>query len=177
MQTHITAIAAITNDHGIGKDNSIPWHLPDDFKRFKLLTTGNTIIMGRKTFESFPKPLPNRKHIVISRNPNYRIDHHDCIVVDSITDALLLCKNEYEVFIIGGGEIYEEALKYCTKCELTVIDDNGKIECDAFFPDIDTTHEWILDTIEYHDKDEKHAYEFAYKTYIRNEQYKQACQI
>ena len=100
----ITIIAAAAENNALGKNNDLVWHLPDDFKRFKELTSGHYIIMGRKTFESFPKPLPNRIHIVITRQQNYH--PQGCIVVNSIELALKLAKNDPSPYIIGGGEIY-----------------------------------------------------------------------
>ncbi|MEP1015827.1 dihydrofolate reductase, partial [Maribacter dokdonensis] len=97
-------IAAAAENNALGKDNDLLWHLPDDFKRFKKLTTGHKIIMGRKTFESFPKPLPNRTHIIITRDKSYTTDYDECIVVHSLDEAIDLVKNEI-AFIIGGGEI------------------------------------------------------------------------
>lgn len=113
----ITLIAAAAENNALGKNNDLLWHLPDDFKRFKALTTGHHIIMGRKTFESFPKPLPNRTHIIITRNTNYH--PNDCIVVNSLEEALDFCKNEEQTYIIGGGEIYKQSLPFADKIELT----------------------------------------------------------
>ena len=100
----ITMIAAAAENNALGKDNDLVWHLPDDFKRFKQLTSHHHIIMGRKTFETFPKPLPNRTHIVITREENYQAGA-DIIVVNSIEAALDYAKNDDNLFIIGGGEI------------------------------------------------------------------------
>lgn len=96
----ITIIAAAAENNALGKNNDLVWHLPDDFKRFKELTSGHYIIMGRKTFESFPKPLPNRIHIVITRQQNYH--PQGCIVVNSMEEALKLAKNDPTPYIIGG---------------------------------------------------------------------------
>jgi len=100
----ITMIAAAGENNELGKDNELVWHLPDDFKRFKQLTTGHHIIMGRKTFESFPNPLPNRTHIVITQNRNYQKD--GVIMVYSMEEALQKASGDEQPFIIGGGEIY-----------------------------------------------------------------------
>src|SRR5210317_1694851 len=112
-------IAAIGKNNALGKDNDLLWHLPDDFKRFKQLTTGHKIIMGRKTFESFPKPLPNRTHIIITRDRNYNPDLHSCIVVHSIEEAIQLVYDDDISFIIGGGEIYELGMPYADVLEIT----------------------------------------------------------
>lgn len=158
-------IAAAAEDNSLGKDNDLLWHLPDDFKRFKKLTSGNPIIMGRKTFESFPKPLPNRKHIIITRDTNYSIQHTSCVVVHSLQEALELEKQTELVFIIGGGEIYKLAEPYSTKIELTRVHATFN-NADTFFPEIkeDT---WRLIADEFHPEDEKHKYAFTYLTYER----------
>ncbi|MSP84936.1 MAG: dihydrofolate reductase [Flavobacteriaceae bacterium] len=155
-------IAATSQNNAIGKDNKIIWHLPDDFKHFKELTSGHHIIMGRKTFESFPKPLPNRTHVVISRQKNYNPE--GCIVVNSIEEALKICPVNEDVFLIGGAEIYKLGLPFIDKIELTFI--NETFEADAFFPEINFS-EWKLTNEEFHTKDEKHAHEFSFQTYIR----------
>ena len=115
----IILIAAAAENNALGKDNDLVWHLPDDFKRFKKLTSNHPIIMGRKTFETFPKPLPNRKHIVITRKQNYKAPD-EIIVVNSLEEAIETGKKEDEtLFIIGGGEIYKLALDQATHIELT----------------------------------------------------------
>lgn len=158
----IILIAAIANNNELGKNNEIIWHLPDDFKRFKQLTTGHHIIMGRKTFESFPKPLPNRTHIVISRQKNYAPD--GCIVVGNLKDAIEKCPQDQDIFIIGGAQIYALALPICDKLELTKID--GSFDADAFFPAINK-EEWQLENEEFHAQDDKHAFEFCYQTFLK----------
>jgi len=158
----ITIIAAAGQNNELGKDNDLVWHLPDDFKRFKKLTTGHHIIMGRKTFETFPKPLPNRIHIVITRNKEYQPE--GAIVVHSIEEALEISKNDEQPFIIGGGEIYKIGMKVADKIELTLV--NSSFEADTFFPEI-LKEEWELIAEEHHDKDEKHKFNFVYQTYLR----------
>ena len=155
-------IAATSQNNALGKDNKIIWHLPDDFKRFKELTSGHHIIMGRKTFESFPKPLPNRTHVVITRQKNYKPE--GCIVVNSIEEAFEICPKNEDVFLIGGAEIYKLGLPFTDKIELTFI--NETFEADAFFPEIDFS-EWKLSNEEFHPKDEKHANDFSFQTYIK----------
>lgn len=156
-------IAAAGEDNSLGKDNDLLWHLPDDFKRFKHLTSGHKIIMGRKTFESFPKPLPNRIHIIVTRDPDYKVDHDDCLVVHSLKEALDLIKNE-KAYIIGGGEIYKQGEQYADAIELTRV--HSTFEADTFFPSIDNQI-WKVIAEEYHPKDEKHKYDFTYLTYGR----------
>jgi len=155
-------IAAAAENNALGKDNELVWHLPNDFKRFKALTSGHHIIMGRKTFESFPKPLPNRTHIVITRQKNYQPD--GCIVVNSLEKAIALCPKEEDSYIIGGGEIYTIGMPYSDKIELTRVHDN--FEAYAFFPDINPD-EWELIQSEYQTKDEKHLIDFTYQTFVR----------
>ena len=157
-------IAAAGVGNELGKDNKLLWHLPDDFKRFRQLTTGHAIIMGRKTFESFPKPLPKRKHIIITRDTAYSVKHPDCLVVNSMEAALDVVGNAETVFIIGGGEIYRQALPYCDTLELTRV--SGSFEADTYFPDIDP-HAWELIASTDHPADERHAYSFRYETYKR----------
>lgn len=158
----ITMIAAIAENNALGKNNDLLWHLPDDFKRFKQITSGHYIIMGRKTFETFPKPLPNRTHVVISRQKDYNPE--GCIVVDSIEKAIEITPKNEEVFIIGGGEIYNLALPFADKLDLTRV--HGNFEADAFFPEFDLKN-WELIFEEYHPKDEKHKTDFTFQTYIR----------
>lgn len=155
-------IAATSQNNALGKDNKIIWHLPDDFKRFKELTSGHHIIMGRKTFESFPKPLPNRTHVVITRQKNFNPE--GCFVVNSIEEAFRICPENEDVFLIGGAEIYKLGLPFTDKMELTFI--NETFEADAFFPEIDFS-EWKLTNEEFHSKDEKHGHDFSFQTYVR----------
>jgi len=158
----IIMIAAAAENNALGKDNQLVWHLPNDFKRFKSLTTGHHIIMGRKTFESFPKPLPDRVHVVISRQENYKPE--GCIVVDSIEKAIAICPEDDDSYVIGGGEIYNLALPFTDIIELTKV--HHTFEADAFFPKINKS-EWILVESEENYKDEKHLYDYTYETYIR----------
>ncbi len=160
----LVMIAAAAKNNALGKDNDLLWHLPDDFKRFKRLTTGQKIIMGRKTFESFPKPLPDRTHIIITRDKNYSVPHLDCIVKHSLKDALKLIENDDLSFIIGGGEIYRQGERFANKIELTRV--HTSFEADTFFPEIDKNI-WTLVKEEYHPRDEKHQYDFTYMTYER----------
>ena len=158
----IILIAAAAQNNALGKNNELVWHLPKDFKRFKALTTGHHIIMGRKTFESFPKPLPNRTHIVISRQVNYCPE--GCIVVESMEKALEIAPKDKNVFIIGGGEIYRIGIHIADKIELTRV--FGNFDADVFFPEIDP-NQWELQEEEFHSKDENHQYDFSYQTFVR----------
>lgn len=158
----IIMIAAVAENNALGKKNKLVWHLPNDFKRFKSLTTNHHIIMGRKTFESFPKPLPNRTHIVISRQENY--NPPGCIVVDSIEKAIALCPENEDSYIIGGGEIYTLGLQYADIIEITRV--HHTFDADAFFPKINE-REWQLVESEPNFKDDTHLYDYTYETYIR----------
>lgn len=161
--SEITLIVAAGENDAIGKDNQLIWHLSDDLKRFKELTNGHHIIMGRKTFESFPKPLPNRTHIVISRQDNYQVPS-GVILVNNLEDAFDAAKADKQPFVIGGGEIYKQAMPYADKIELTRVHED--FEADTFFPKIDTTI-WKESQNRYHAKDEKHQHAFSFITYIR----------
>ena len=158
----ITLIAAVAENNALGKDNKLLWHLPDDFKRFKDVTIGHYIIMGRKTFESFPKPLPNRTHVIITRQKNYQPE--GCIVVDSLLKAIAVCPKNEELFIIGGGEIYKQSIAIADKLDITKV--HHTFEADTFFPEIDL-NEWKLATSEFHPKDEKHLFDFSFQTFLR----------
>ena len=157
----LTLIAATSTNNALGKDNQLVWHLPLDFKRFKTLTSEHYIIMGRKTFESFPKPLPNRTHIIITRQKNYEAPE-GCIVVPSLEKAIAICPKNEEVFIIGGGEIYKQSIDIADKVELTRV--HTEVEADTFFPEIDPI-KWKIVFEEHHEKDEKHAFDFTFITY------------
>ena len=159
----LTLIAATSTNNALGKDNQLVWHLPDDFKRFKTLTSGHYIIMGRKTFESFPKPLPNRTHVIITRNKNYKAPE-GCIVVSSLEKAIEICPKNEEVFIIGGGEIYKQSIDIADKVELTRV--HTTVEADTFFPEIDL-EKWKLVFEEFHSKDEKHNFDYTFLTYVK----------
>lgn len=162
--TELTLIVAAGENNAIGKDNKLIWHLSDDLKRFKKLTSGHCIIMGRKTFESFSKPLPNRTHIVITKQENYQVPH-GVIVVNSIEDALDAARNDKQPFVIGGGEIYKQTIGIAHKIELTRVHHSFE-DADTFFPTIDSTI-WREIRNVYHNKDDKHDYAFSFITYTR----------
>lgn len=160
----LTIIVAAGENNAIGKDNDLIWHLSDDLKRFKSLTNGHHIIMGRKTFESFPKPLPNRTHIVITRQSDYKAPD-GVIIVNNLEDALDAARNDKQPFIIGGGEIYKQAMPIVDKLEITRVHASFK-NADTFFPEIDDS-KWQEVSRTTHDADEKHAYAFSFITYLR----------
>ena len=130
----VSIIVAIDDKRGIGKNNRLPWHIPEDLKRFRRLTSGHTIIMGRKTFESISRVLPGRTNIIITRNPQYQAE--GALVVLSLDEAIEKAKeiDDQEVFIIGGGEIFKQALPITDKLYLTLIDAHAN-EADIFFPE------------------------------------------
>jgi dihydrofolate reductase len=158
----ITIIAAVAENNALGKNNDLLWHLPKDFKRFKEITSGHYIIMGRKTFESFPKPLPNRTHVVISRQKNYAPE--GCIVVDSLENALAICPKNENIFIIGGGEIYKQSIELVDKLDITKV--HNSFDAEVFFPEIDLNI-WKLVSEEFHEKDDKHKYDFSFESYLK----------
>jgi len=128
--TNLTIIVATDSSNGIGINNTLPWHLPEDLAHFKRLTSGHPIIMGRKTFDSIGRPLPNRRNIVISRNADWR--HEGVERVGSLQEALALVAGDGDAFVIGGGQIFEQALPLVDRLVITRID--RTYECDAFFP-------------------------------------------
>ncbi len=158
----ITIIAAIAENGALGKDNQLIWHLPADLKRFKKVTLGHHIIMGRKTFESLGKPLPNRTTIIITRNKNYT--QKNCIVVNSLNDAIEAAKEDPNPYILGGAEIYKQAMKIANKLDLTLVHHN--FEADAFFPEIDLNI-WQETTREDFKSDETNKYNYSFITYLR----------
>jgi dihydrofolate reductase len=159
----ITIIAAIAENNALGKDNQLIWHLPADLKRFKQVTLNHHIIMGRKTFESLGKPLPNRTSIIITRNKSYTAE--GCIVVNSLDEALKAAESDINPYILGGAEIYKQAIKIADKLDLTFI--HHTFEADAFFPKIDTTI-WKETSRQYFKADEKNKYDYSFVTFSRN---------
>jgi dihydrofolate reductase len=160
----IAAIVAVSQNGVIGVDNKLPWHLPADLKYFKQLTTNHTIIMGRKTYESIGKPLPNRKNIVISRQEEYKVT--GCDVVGNIQEALTLAKTfqTEKVFIIGGAEIYKLALPFCTHLYITYVH-TEILNGDAFFAI--ENNEWLEMTVKRHEIDEKNSLVMDFASYKR----------
>ena len=156
----ITLIAAASENNVIGKDNKLIWYLSDDLKHFKNQTKGHSVIMGRKTFESMPKALPNRTNIIITRKTDYMAK--DAIVVNSLNQALEKAADDNQPFIIGGGEIYNLAIKMADRIELTRV--HTEIEGDTYFPVIDHTL-WEEVSRDKRLKDEKHDYDFTFIRY------------
>jgi dihydrofolate reductase len=159
----IHIIVAASKNHVIGKDNKLLWHLPNDLKYFKAVTTGHPIIMGRKTYESIGKPLPNRLNIVISRNQYESTEN--LIYTTSLQEAIAIAKvKDEEIFIIGGGEIYRQALPLAHKIHFTLV--NTIIKGDTFFPEINENG-WQIESNEFHPKDEKHAFDYTFLIYCK----------
>ena len=157
----ISIIAAVAKNRAIGYKNKLIYWLPNDLKRFKALTTGHTIIMGRNTFLSLPKgALPNRRNIVLSRTQK---DFPGCDTYDSLEEALKHCTPEEDVYIIGGASVYEQALSIADRLCLTEIDDTP-VEDDRFLPPYD---EWNEASREDHPNDERHDFPYAFVDYIR----------
>lgn len=160
----ITIIAAVARNRAIGFQNKLIYWLPDDLKRFKALTTGHTIVMGRKTFESLPKgALPNRRNVVLSQRTTAL---PGCDVFPTLEAALASCQAQEEVFVIGGASVYEQALPYADRLCLTEVDDIPQ-DADAFFPDY--SNGWRIVKAEAHSKDDRHAFEYAFVDYERTE--------
>ena len=159
----ISMIVAADENNVIGKDNDLIWHLPDDLKFFKQMTSGHAIIMGRRTFESVGKPLPKRVNIIITRDESYNPE--GCVVVHNLEDALAEAhKTDENPFIVGGEQIYRLALPKADIVYLTRV--HHEFDGDRHFPELG--NEWTETENEYHDIDEKHAFAFSIKTYKRH---------
>ena len=157
----ISIIAAVAKNRAIGFENKLIYWLPNDLKRFKALTTGHTIVMGRNTYLSLPKgALPNRRNVVLSTTVS-KIP--GCDVYPTLEAALKSCKDDEDIYIIGGARVYEQALPLADRLCLTEVDDTPK-EADAFFPDYSG---WKIAEKELHEKDEKHAFNYAFVDYVR----------
>ena len=153
----ISLIVAVAENNVIGKNNQLAWHLPADLKLFKNLTTGHHIIMGRKTYESIGKPLPNRISVIITRQENYKAE--GCLVIKSLQDAIEISKNDEEVFIIGGAEIFREAIPIADKIYLTRI--HHSFEGDTFFQELDQNAWEETKRIDFN-PDEKNKYPYSF---------------
>jgi dihydrofolate reductase len=162
MVNMITIIAAIAKNNALGKNNDLFWHLPADLKCFKITTSGHYILMGRKTFESIGKPLPNRTSVIITRNNDYFKD--GCLIANSLEEALELAKEEEKVFVIGGEQIYKYALENNLVDVLDITLVHKEFDADAFFPEIDLD---IWEQVEREDfiADEKNKYDYSFIRY------------
>jgi len=159
----LTSLVAVSENNVIGKDNDLIWHLPKDLKHFKTLTTGHTMIMGRKTWEAIgAKPLPKRKHIVITRNDGYKAE--GAIVVTSVSEALKHIEGDEQAFIIGGAEIFNLTMSIVNRIEITYV--HHTFEGDTFFDDL-KKEDWELVWKKKFFKDKKHKYDFTFARYER----------
>ena len=157
-------IVAIADNYAIGKSGDLLCYLPDDLKHFKALTTGATVVMGKKTFFSLPRrPLPNRRNIVLTRDISFT--HEGVDVAHSIEELTSTLTPEEKVFIIGGGEVYRQFMPLAKELHITHIHHTWE-DADTFFPEIDTSI-WQQLNEEFHEADEKHAYAFTFATYVR----------
>lgn len=156
----VTIIAAVGRNKALGKNNDLIWHLPADLRRFKEVTRGHHVIMGRKTFESLGKPLPHRTNIIVSRNSNYKAD--GCIVVGSLEEALKEAQSDPNPYILGGAQIYEQALEVADRMDLTLVHED--FEADAFFPDF-SDENWEETGRQDFKKDEKNPYDYSFVQY------------
>lgn len=159
-ERNITIIAAIAENQVLGKENKLIWYLPEDLKRFKRLTSGHSIIMGRKTFESLPGALPKRHNIVVTKNKRFYAK--GVTTCHSLKEAIDASGDDLQPFIIGGGQIYQQAMELADRIELTKI--YKSFEGDVFFPEIDS-HSWHLDKEE---QFEHSQFKYAYLTYLKN---------
>lgn len=157
----VSLIVAVAKNGVIGVNNTLPWHLPEDLKRFRALTMGHHIIMGRKTYDSLGRLLPGRTTVIVTRNKNYQVE--GAIVAHSLDEAIKACGSDDEVFLIGGAELYQDGLKRANKLYLTEID--ASYEGDAHFPEFNES-DWQLVEHEVHTS--ANGLGFAYKTYQRN---------
>lgn len=160
----LSIIVAVAENNAIGKDNDLIWYISDDLKRFKKLTTGHTILMGRKTFESLPNgALPKRTNVVITHDTTLKLNH--CVMLHSVTEAIEKYKDSEEnVFVIGGGSIYEKILPYAQKLYLTKVHES--FDADVFFPEINRA-EWEVLAEEFHSKGEKNEFDFSFEDLVR----------
>ena len=158
--TQLSIIVAVAHDGVIGVNNTLPWHLPEDLKRFRALTMGHHIIMGRKTYDSLGRLLPGRTTVIVTRNENYKVE--GALVANSLEAAIALCANDDEVFLIGGAELYQAGLKLAHKLYITEIE--LEVAGDAFFPKLVST-EWQETEREAHTSEK--GLNFSYATYIR----------
>lgn len=162
----LSIIVAVAKNNAIGKDNDLIWYISDDLKRFKKLTTGHAILMGRKTYESLPNgALPNRENIVISSNKNLKLPK--CTMMYSIEEAIdRYASSEEEVFVIGGGSIYEKLLPYAQKLYLTKV--HASFEADVFFPD-NNMEDWTVVAEEHHQKGDRNEFDFSFIDLVRKQ--------
>lgn len=162
----VSAIVAVSSNHAIGRDNDLPWYLPEDLKFFKRTTMGKPVLMGRKTFESLGRPLPGRVNIVLSTQRDLSLPER-VILCHTLEEGMERLKKEGndEVFVIGGGKVFAEAMSLLDRLYVTKVDMNAQ-NADAFFPEIDPA-QWRLVWEEPHQADERHAYNYTFQQYER----------
>lgn len=149
----LSLIVAAGEHNEIGKDGKMPWHLPADLRHFKTVTLGKPVIMGRRTYESIGKPLPQRRNIVVTRDKSWNAD--GCEVAHSLPEALVMAAGEPEIMLIGGGQLYREALPRTQRIHLTRV--HGVFDADTFFPELDMS-QWREVARESHPADERNGY-------------------
>lgn len=160
----LSIIVAVAKNNVIGKNNQLIWHIPEDLRRFKKITTGKTIIMGRKTFESLGRVLPNRKHIVLCNDAKMQIDNENVEILKDISEIKPYIQSKEEHFVIGGATIYQLLMSYANKMYITHI--NQEFEGDVYFPKINL-NEWNVIEKEKGIQNEENPYDYEYITYIR----------
>ena len=158
----ISLVVAASKNNVIGRNGGLPWHLPDDLRHFKRLTTGKPVVMGRRTFESIGRPLPDRRNIVMTRDPDYAAE--GCDVVSSVDEALDLVAGAGEVMVIGGGQVYRDFLPRADRVYLTRV--QAEVDGDTYFTELTET-EWLLVSTEHHAADDRHDYAFDLMVFER----------
>jgi dihydrofolate reductase len=162
VQPALSLVVAMTQDRVIGRDNAMPWHLPDDLKRFKALTMGKPLIMGRKTFESIGRPLPGRTSLVMTRDPGWQAE--GVVIVRSLDEAITRAGAATEICVVGGEDIFRLALPIARRIHLTTL--HASIPGDTFFPPIDAAQWQEVERME-HPADERHAFAMTFATLVR----------
>ena len=160
----LNLMVAVAENNVIGKDNKLIWHIPNDLKYFKSVTSGHKILMGRKTFQSLPGILPGRPHLVLTRDKKFNVDDERVTVLHGMEEVMPYVDSEEEVFVVGGAEIYKTLLPYCKKAYITRIKES--FEGDAFFPHFDENM-WITESITEGIVDEKNKYPHSFYVYTR----------
>jgi dihydrofolate reductase len=156
----VSLIVAVAENGVIGKDNALPWRLPADLKRFRRLTIGHPVIMGRRSYESIGRPLPERTNIVVTRRPTYQV--HGCLIAHSLEAAFSLAGGAAEVFVIGGAELYTQSLACADRIYLTQL--HAQVDGDTFFPSFNRA-DWHETARERHHADSQHAYHYSFVTF------------
>lgn len=161
----VSIIVAMDRNRGIGVENRLPWHLPDDMKRFRELTMDHHLVVGRKTWESIGRPLPGRRMIILTRDPAFKVN--GCVTAGSLIEAAAIARSqdETELFIGGGADIYRQSIQIADRIYLTLVD--AELDADARFPELDAVN-WTETELTHHPADEKHQFSFTFKTLVRS---------